>query len=63
MTDRFVTEREAAEYLGFKPATLRQSRWTGQLAGTSAPTHVTFGRSIRYKSQELINWANRQAEE
>ena len=60
---KYLTEREAADYLGFRPATLRQSRWSGTLAGTNAPNYITFGRNVRYEPTELDRWAKRLAGE
>lgn len=60
---QFLTEREAADFLGFRPATLRQSRWSGYLAGAKAPEPVRFGRNVRYELTELERWARRLASE
>ena len=60
---QYFTEREAADLLGFRPATLRQSRWSGYLAGTKAPKAVHFGRNVRYERAELERWASRLAAE
>lgn len=54
--NRVLTEREAADFLGLKPATLRQSRWTGQLAGVKAPSFIRMGRNIRYRTEDLDAW-------
>lgn len=56
-SQRYLTEKQAADYLGFRPATLRQSRWSGLLAGSPAPCHLTFGRSVRYQQADLEAWA------
>ncbi|WP_299310927.1 helix-turn-helix domain-containing protein [uncultured Halomonas sp.] len=55
-TARVLTEREAAAALGLQPATLRQSRWTGRLAGVKAPTFIRMGRNIRYRAEDLDAW-------
>ncbi|MGM0988501.1 MAG: helix-turn-helix domain-containing protein [Pseudomonadota bacterium] len=54
--NRVLTEREAADFLGLQPATLRQSRWTGQLAGVKAPPFIRMGRNIRYRAEDLDEW-------
>ena len=46
--DRLVDEREAAEVLGLKIATLRRWRW----AGSSLP-FIRIGRAIRYSPSDL----------
>lgn len=54
---RLATEREAAQYLGCAPTTLRQSRWSGVLFGNPAPKHLKLGsRSIRYDLTTLDKW-------
>lgn len=60
---KYLTEREAADYLGFRPASIRQSRWSGTLAGTTPPRHINFGRSVRYELAELDRWAESLAGE
>ncbi|MGE4532620.1 hypothetical protein [Halomonas sp.] len=60
---RYVDEKVAAEYLGFKPCTIRQSRWSGYLAGHKAPRWIKFGRSVRYDVGELDRWARTVAGE
>tara|TARA_R110000823_G_C15945020_1_gene500847 strand:- start:3331 stop:3594 length:264 start_codon:yes stop_codon:yes gene_type:complete len=57
--NRYLTERQAAYYLGFSPITIRQSRWTGTLAGLPAPAYVSFGRSVRYTLKALEAWVAR----
>jgi hypothetical protein len=56
LRSRVLTEREAADFLGLQPATLRQSRWTGKLAGVSAPVFIRMGRNIRYRADDLNTW-------
>lgn len=53
-----ITEADAAEYLGFKPATLRQARWKGELAGIKPPKHVNLGRLVRYRTADLDQWVD-----
>jgi predicted DNA-binding transcriptional regulator AlpA len=43
-----VTEREAAQRLGFSLPTLRRWRYA-----KTGPTHITVGRSIRYLPADL----------
>ena len=57
----YLTEREAAEYLGFRPATLRQSRHLKVLAGVTPPSHINLGRNIRYDIGELDRWLSENA--
>ena len=58
-----LVERQAADYLGYRPATLRQSRWSGKLAGAPAPPAIRLGRSIRYRVEDLDAWLEQHAEE
>lgn len=59
MSPRLFNEKQAAEYTGYKPATFRQSRWTGQLGGLPAPTSIKIGRAVRYDRAELDAWIER----
>lgn len=55
---RLMTEKQASEYLGYSAQTLRQSRWTGSLCGTSPPPFKKLGRAIRYDKTELDRWVD-----
>lgn len=59
MSPRLITEKQAAEYLGFRPATFRQSRWAKTLGGQPAPKHIKIGRAVRYDVAELDAWIER----
>jgi hypothetical protein len=49
--------REAANYLGFAPYTLRRARTTGKLAGVPSPKYRRTGsRKITYELQWLDEW-------
>jgi predicted DNA-binding transcriptional regulator AlpA len=54
----FLTETEAAPYLGFEPATLRIWRMKGK-----GPRYFKLGGRIAYKRQDLDEWIERQARE
>lgn len=52
-----ISTKEAARLLGFSPATLRNSRWTGMLAGVPAPAFLKLGaKSVRYQRTALTEW-------
>lgn len=55
----YMTEKEAAKYLGLSPATLKTSRSKGVLIGAKPPTYYTFGRSVRYRKEDLDDWSSR----
>lgn len=57
------TERQAAEHLGFAPATIRHSRWSGTLGGIPAPRHIKLGRNVRYLQADLDQWLAKAAGE
>jgi len=57
-TSNLLTTREAAQYIGFHPNTLRNSRYLGRLAGVEAPAYRKFGRVCRYKLADLDEWLN-----
>ena len=48
--------KEAAEYLGFAPFTLRRARTTGKLAGVPPPLYRRMLRKIVYEKQWLDEW-------
>jgi hypothetical protein len=48
--------KEAAEYLGFAPFTLRRARTTGRLSGVPPPMYRRMGRKIVYEKQWLDQW-------
>ncbi len=50
------TTKEAAQFLGFKPSTLRNSRYIGRLAGVKAPAYKKIGSVCRYDRMVLDNW-------
>jgi len=43
-----LTDLQAAELLGLKPATLRRWRWVGD-----GPTFIKLGRSVRYDAEVI----------
>lgn len=52
-----MPEKEAAEYLGFAPVTLRNSRHTGMLGGVPAPRFRKIGtKTVRYERATLAAW-------
>ena len=55
-TRRLLNEQKAAAYLDLRPATLRQSRWSGLLGGVKAPKHLKLGRNVRYELEALDAW-------
>ena len=54
-TDR-LSSSDAATYLGFHEATLRNSRYTGKLAGVRAPVYRKAGRKVIYERASLDAW-------
>ena len=59
----FVSTTEAARILGYCPATLRNSRWTGMLAGVPAPVFLKVGaKSVRYQRDKLMEWLRQFSE-
>lgn len=53
---RYLSNEEAAIYIGFKPSTLRLSRHTGTLAGVDTPEYLKIGKVVRYDVQDLDQW-------
>jgi Helix-turn-helix domain len=61
MTDinrKFLTTKEAADFLGFRATTLRNARHTGKLGGVQAPGYRKIGCSVRYEQDVLNNWVS-----
>ncbi len=56
--DDLLTEPQAAELIGVTRGTLRVSRTTGRLMGTSAPPWLKVGRGVRYSRATLQSWLN-----
>lgn len=50
-----MTTREAAEYLRLATTTLEHWRLSGK-----GPAFVRWGRTIRYKREEIDSWLNSQ---
>ena len=54
---RAFSSREAARYLGLAPYTLKQSRSTGVLCGSTAPVFRKLGsRTVIYEKATLDTW-------
>ena len=54
--ERLVTEREAADFLGYSTRALQNWRLRG-----GGPRYVRVsGRSVRYRRRDLIEWADRR---
>ena len=50
--ERYVSERDAAKFLGLEAATLRTWRYRGE-----GPSFAKFGRAVRYLWSELQTYA------
>jgi hypothetical protein len=51
-----LSSNNAANFLGYSDNTLRNSRYTGTLAGVDAPPHIKLGKSVRYSIEDLNHW-------
>ena len=60
--EKYLTSKQAAEFLGYTDATLRYSRVTGILGGVAAPKHYKKGRRVLYKSCDLDQWVQNSDE-
>lgn len=57
MSDRLLTDTEAAEILGVSAAFLRKARCIGTLGrATPPPPHIQLGRAVRYRRSDLDRW-------
>jgi predicted DNA-binding transcriptional regulator AlpA len=61
MEDKKVfSEKEAASYVGVSESTLKKARLYRQSAKQTYPPYFRFGRSIRYRMQDLERWMDLQ---
>lgn len=63
MTQRVLTETQAAEYTGLSRSTFRQGRMAGvRDKRCPPPPYIKLGRAIRYLQDDLDDWlkANRK---
>jgi len=52
-----LTEKEAAKYIRMSRSFLSQDRMNGYRVGrTPGPHFIKFGRTIRYRKQDLDDW-------
>lgn len=57
ITKRYLTEKEAAIYIGMSRSYLRQGRMhKTRLEPTLCPPYIRLGRTIRYVQQDLDQW-------
>ncbi|TDR50213.1 helix-turn-helix protein [Halomonas ventosae] len=60
---RYLSTGEAAAYLGLSPNSVNQSRWSKRLCGNTAPPHITLGRRVMYRIEDLDAWVESNAVE
>lgn len=51
-----LDSKHAADYLGFSPSTLNNSRYNGLLGGVKSPPYRKLGKAIRYEQAALDQW-------
>lgn len=51
-----LSSSDAAKLLRYSTTTLRNSRYTGILAGVEAPAHLKLGKTVRYEKEVLQAW-------
>ena len=56
LATRLVGDKEAAPIIGAEPSTLKNSRYTGILAGVEPPAYLKIGRAVRYEVETLLQW-------
>lgn len=54
--NQYLSNKSAADYLGYSASTLRNARHTGVLAGVEAPPYRKIGTTIRYEKETLEIW-------
>ncbi len=58
MTDRLLTEKQAALILGMSVAWFQRKRWEGD-----GPPFVKFDRAVRYRECDLKAWVEKRVRE
>lgn len=53
---KYLSNIEAAKYIGFSPRTLNNARFLGQLAGVKDPEYIKVGRKVLYEQRVLDHW-------
>lgn len=56
MSSKRMKSTEAAAYLGYADATMRDSRVTGKLCGVDAPLYQRIGSRVFYDQDQLDAW-------
>lgn len=60
----YLTEKDAAAYIGVSPQTMRLSRYRGRLLGVSdTPTWLRVGTRVMYRRADLRAWLESHAVE
>jgi hypothetical protein len=60
----YLTEKDAAAYIGVSPQTMRLSRYRGRLLGVSdTPTWLRIGSRVMYRRADLRSWLEGHAVE
>lgn len=54
--NRWLTTKEAAEYLGYSTHSLKVSRMYGKLGGKECPKYRKAGTAVRYSQDDLDRW-------
>jgi excisionase family DNA binding protein len=54
---RYMTTKEAAEFIGVSPTTL--NAWRMKKTG---PPYVRIGALVRYRAEDIDQWANSRVE-
>lgn len=57
-----LSNKEASQYIGCAPNSLKQSRVSGLLFGVPAPAFLKMGYNIRYKLTTLDDWLSQFTE-
>jgi predicted DNA-binding transcriptional regulator AlpA len=56
MTDKLLTEKQAAPIVGMSRAWLQRKRWEG-----GGPPYVKYDRAVRYRMEDLLAWVEAHA--
>ena len=56
MTEKLLTEQDAAPIVGMSVAWLQRKRWEG-----GGPPYVKYDRAVRYRMEDLMAWIEAHA--
>jgi len=63
MSEKYLSAKDAAAYIGVAEPTLRSGRSRGILAGVKPPAHIKRGKLVFFKKETLDKWLSQFEEQ